>query len=91
MAGGWWSLGVLRFEFGNLASHAKLGLNEMSDWSEDEIHAIVTHNQIWGDRLKSIHGSEICREYCDFKQADYNELENTPTKKQELINKLLNI
>jgi hypothetical protein len=61
------------------------------EWSNEEIHAMVVHNQIWGDRLKSIHGSEICREYCDFKQADYNELENTPTKKQELINKLLNI
>jgi hypothetical protein len=61
------------------------------EWSNEEIHAMVVHNQIWGDRLKSLHGSEICREYCDFKQADYNELENTPTKKQELINKLLNI
>lgn len=61
------------------------------EWSNEEIHAMVVHNQTWGDRLKSIHGSEICREYCDFKQADYNELENTPTKKQELINKLLNI
>jgi len=65
--------------------------NRIFDWSEDEIHAIVTHNQIWGDKLKSLHGSEICREYCDFKQADYNELENTPNKKVELINKLLNI
>jgi len=65
--------------------------NSLWTWSESEIHAMVTHNHIWSDGLKSLHGSEICREYCDFKQADYNELENTPTKKQELINKLLNI
>jgi hypothetical protein len=65
--------------------------NRIFDWSENEIHAIVTHNQIWEDKLKSIHGSELCREYCDFKQADYNELENTPNKKVELINKLLNL
>jgi hypothetical protein len=61
------------------------------EWSNEEIHAMVVHNQIWRDKLKSLHGSEICREYCDFKQADYNELENTPNKKVELINKLLNI
>jgi len=65
--------------------------NRIFDWSESEIHAMVTHNIIWRDRLKSLHGSEICREYCDFKQANYNELEPNPIKKTELINKLLNI
>jgi hypothetical protein len=59
------------------------------EWSNEEIHAMVTHNMIWKDKLTSLHGSELCREYCDFKQSDYNELENTPNKKQELINKLL--
>jgi hypothetical protein len=52
------------------------------EWSNEEIHAMVTHNTVWKDKLKSLHGSELCREYCDFKQADYNELENTPIKKQ---------
>lgn len=65
--------------------------NRIFDWSESEIHAMVTHNIIWKDKLKSLHGSEICREYCDFKQASYNELEMTPNKKLELINKLLNL
>lgn len=61
------------------------------EWSNEEIHAMVAHNTIWKDNLKSLHGSELCREYCDFKQADYNELENTPNKKTELINKLLTL
>lgn len=65
--------------------------NRIFEWSEDEIHAMVTHNIIWGDKLKSLHGSEICREYCDFKQAKYSELETTPSKKIELINKLLTV
>ena len=65
--------------------------NRIFEWSNEEIHAMVTHNIKWGDKLKSLHGSEICREYCDFKQASYNELESTPTKKKELINKLLNL
>jgi hypothetical protein len=64
---------------------------KMFEWSNEEIHAMVTHNTIWKDKLTSLHGSEICREYCDFKQSSYNELENTPTKKQELINKLLTL
>lgn len=58
-------------------------------WSDEEIHAMAVHNQVWGDKLKSLHGSEICREYCDFKQASYDELEITPNKKIDLINKLL--
>ena len=66
-------------------------LGEVFEWSNEEIHAMVVHNTIWGDKLKSLHGSEICRKYCDFKQANYNELETTPNKKIELINKLLNI
>lgn len=65
--------------------------DKIFEWSEGEIHALVTHNNIWGDRLKSLHGSEICKEYCDFKQASYNELESTPIKKKELVDKLLNL
>ena len=63
--------------------------DKIFEWSNEEIHAMVTHNTVWKDKLTSLHGSEICREYCDFKQSSYNELENTPTKKQKLINKLL--
>lgn len=65
--------------------------NRIFDWSENEIHAIVTHNTVWKDKLKSLHGSEICREYCDFKQASYDELELTPNKKLELINKIISL
>ena len=65
--------------------------NKIFEWSENEIHAIVTHNTIWKDKLKSLHGSEICKQYCDFKQASYDELEITPDKKIELINKLLQL
>jgi hypothetical protein len=64
---------------------------KMFEWSNEEIHAMVTHNVMWKDKLKSLHGSEICRSYCDFKQADYNELENTPDKKMLLINKIVNL
>ena len=65
--------------------------NRIFKWSNEEIHAMVTHNIKWGDKLKSLHGSEICKEYCDFKQASYGELEATPLNKNKLINKLLNI
>jgi hypothetical protein len=65
--------------------------DKIFEWSNEEIHAMVTHNTVWKDKLTSLYGSEICREYCDFKQSSYNELENTPTKKQKLINKLLTL
>ena len=65
--------------------------NRIFDWGENEIHAITAHNHIWKDKLKSLHGAEICKEYCDFKQAFYDELETTPLKKNKLVNKLLNI
>lgn len=60
-------------------------------WSNEEIHAMVVHNTVWGDRLKALHGSEICKEYVDFKTASYDELESSPDKKNILINKLLNL
>lgn len=60
-------------------------------WSDEEIHAMVVHNTIWGDRLKSLHGAEICKKYVDFKTASYNELENTPVNKNILINKILSL
>jgi hypothetical protein len=61
------------------------------EWSNEEIHAMVAHNTIWKDKLTSLHGSEICREYCDFKQSTYNDLENNPNNKQQLIDKLLRL
>ena len=64
---------------------------KMFEWSNEEIHAMVTHNLIWRDKLKSIHGSEICREYCDFPQSNYSEFQPNPIKKTELINKILNL
>ena len=60
-------------------------------WSQEEIHSAVAHNNVWGDKLKYLHGSEIIQEYCNFKQASYDELETTPLKKNQLINKLLKI
>lgn len=65
--------------------------NRVFTWSNEEIHAMVTHNLKWKDKLKSLHGSEICREYVNFPQASYDELETTPEKKNELIDKLLNL
>jgi hypothetical protein len=65
--------------------------NEKFTWSNEEIHAMVVHNTIWQDKLKSLHGAEICREYCNFPQASYDELEITPEKKNKLVNKLLNL
>lgn len=60
-------------------------------WSNEEIHAMVVHHTVWQDRLKALHGSEICKEYVDLKTADYTELETTPEKKYELIKKLKNL
>ena len=60
-------------------------------WSSEEIHAMVTHHQIWGDKLKCLHGGEICKSYVDFKTAQYTELETTPTKKEKLVKKLLKL
>jgi len=61
------------------------------EWSSEEIHAIVVHSMKWGDRLKSLHGSELCKEYVDFKTASYDEFETTPNKKNQLVQKLLQI
>tara|TARA_R110000796_G_scaffold146087_1_gene262774 strand:- start:1326 stop:2198 length:873 start_codon:yes stop_codon:yes gene_type:complete len=65
--------------------------NKIFDWSENEIHAIATHNTIWKERLKFLHGAEICQQYGDYKKASYKELNFNSDKKIELINKLLNL
>ena len=60
-------------------------------WSESEIHALVTHYEKWGSRLKILHGGELCKEYAHFSDATYNDLESTPNNKKILINKLLKL
>jgi len=65
--------------------------NRMFAWSNEEIHALTVHYDKWGDKIKTLHGGEICREYVNFPQASYDELETTPEKKNELVNKLLNL
>ena len=89
-----WFMGfdkVIVVGYGDNGTSNGYEMNTIFEWSNEEIHAMTTHHTKWGDRLKSLHGSEICREYCDFKQASYDELETTPDKKNELILKLLTL
>lgn len=58
-------------------------------WSNEEIHALVIHNKIWGDNLKILKGGEICKEYASYKNATYDELKFN--NKKELINKLIKL
>lgn len=60
-------------------------------WSNEEVHAMVVHSTVWKERLKALHGSEICKEYVNFYTATYDELESTPIKKENLVNKLLTL
>jgi len=60
-------------------------------WSEPEIHSLVVHHKIWEDKIKILHGGELCKEYAPFLDASYDDLETTPIKKMELINKLLKL
>lgn len=82
---------VIVVGYGDNGTSAGYTSNTKFIWSNEEIHAMVVHNTIWGDRLKALHGSEICREYVDFKTATYQELNNTPDKKNILINKLIKL
>ena len=61
------------------------------EWSESEIHGLVTHYNKWGKNIKILHGGELCKEYAPFSDASYDDLENNPTNKNILINKILNI
>lgn len=65
--------------------------NDTFVWSNEELHGLMVHNRVWGKNLKTLHGGEIFRDYCDFPQADYNEFESTPNKKNKLIKKLISI
>ena len=59
------------------------------EWSNASLHSVLVHNKIWGKNLKTLHGGDVFRDYCDFPKANYDELETTPEKKNQLINKLI--
>lgn len=80
---------VIVVGYGDSGESAGYKTTTQFTWSNEEIHALVIHNKIWGNRLKALHGGEICKEYTDFNTASYSELENDPTKKNQLIQKLL--
>ena len=82
---------VIVVGYGDKGESAGYSPGTQFEWSSEEIHAIVVHNMKWGSRLKSLHGSELCREYVEFNTASYSELETTPDKKNELVNKLLQL
>ena len=61
------------------------------EWSESEIHGLVSHHIKWGDNLKILKGGEICKEYANFSLANQKDLHTIPDSKNELINKLCNL
>jgi len=63
--------------------------NKVWSWSESELHGMVVHQQVWGDRIKLLHGGEVCKEYAPYVDATYNDLSNN--NKTELIDKLLKL
>lgn len=82
---------VIVVGYGDIGESAGYQPGTEFEWSNEEIHALVTHNKIWGDNLKVLHGGELCKKYTNFQTASYSELETSPTKKQQLIQKLLKI
>ena len=62
--------------------------NKLWTWSESELHAMAVHNIKWGDKLKILHGGEICKEYAPYVSATYKDLDNN---KEELVNKLIKL
>jgi len=61
------------------------------EWSETEIHGLVSHHIKWGDNFKILKGGEICKEYANFSLADLKDFHILPNKKNKLINKLCNL
>ena len=61
------------------------------EWSESEIHALVTHHQKWGDKIKILKGGELCKEYAPFSVATSEDLCTSPHMKNELVNKICKI
>lgn len=60
-------------------------------WSESEIHAMVAHNQKWGNKFKILHGGEVCKEYADFSLATLEDLYTSPDNKNKLVTKLCSL
>lgn len=60
-------------------------------WSEVEIHALMTHYQKWGDRMKILKGGELCKEYAPFSEATQKDLHTNPDEKNKLIEKILKL
>jgi len=89
-----WYMGfdnVFTTGFGDSGTSLGYNTENYFQWSNEELHSIVAHNKIWGDRLKSLEGGELCRQYCEFPVASYDELEQNQEKKKILINKLLEL
>lgn len=60
-------------------------------WSEHELHALATHYQKWGDRIKILKGGELCEEYAPFSEATQKDLHTNPNEKNKLIEKILKL
>tara|TARA_R110002167_G_scaffold12641_6_gene53638 strand:- start:482 stop:1378 length:897 start_codon:yes stop_codon:yes gene_type:complete len=60
-------------------------------WSENELHALATHYQKWGDRIKILKGGELCKEYASFPLATQTDLCTFPDDKNQLIEKILKL
>ena len=52
------------------------------EWSETEIHGIVSHYTKWGDNFKILKGGEICKEYANFPLANLEDFHILPNKKK---------
>lgn len=61
------------------------------EWSESEIHGMVTHHQKWGNNMKILKGGEICQEYVKFPLATKTDLCTFPNDKNQLIEKILKL
>ena len=61
------------------------------EWSESEIHGLVSHYNKWGDNLKILRGGELCKEYANFSLANSKDLRIFPDSKKQLITKLCNL
>ena len=61
------------------------------EWSNSEIHGLVSHYNKWGDNFKILKGGEICKEYANFSLANLKDLHIAPDNKNRLINKFCNL
>ena len=50
---------------------------------------MAVHQSVWGNKIKLLHGGEVCKEYAPYQDATYEELKNN--SKKELINKLIKL